>query len=40
MMKRNTRTIQLALVLGAIGLVARAQESTPPLETLTVDQAV
>jgi outer membrane protein TolC len=40
MMKRNTRTIQLALVLGAIGLVARAQESTPPPETLTVDQAV
>src|SRR4030095_1244430 len=40
MMKRSTRTIQLALALGAIGLVARAQESTPPLETLTVDQAV
>jgi outer membrane protein TolC len=40
MMKRYTRTIQLVLALGAIGLVARAQESTAPLETLTVDQAV
>src|SRR4030095_14785354 len=40
MMKRYTRTIQLVLALGAIGLAARAQESTAPLETLTVDQAV
>lgn len=40
MMRRYTRTIQLVLALGAIGLVARAQESIAPLETLTVDQAV
>ena len=39
-MQRHTRTVHWALILGAIGLIARAQESTPLPETLTVDQAV
>jgi outer membrane protein TolC len=39
-MQRHTRTVHWALILGAIGLIARAQESTPQPETLTVEQAV
>ena len=36
----QTRTVHWVLILGAIGLIARAQESTPLPETLTVEQAV
>src|SRR5688572_12446835 len=36
----RTRTVHWVLILGAIGLIARAQESTPLPETLTVEQAV
>ena len=39
-MQRHTRTLQWTLILGAMGLAARAQESTSVPETLTVDQAV
>ncbi|MDX2181169.1 MAG: TolC family protein [Bryobacteraceae bacterium] len=36
----RTRTVHWALILGSIGLIARAQEPTPSPETLTVEQAV
>ena len=36
----QTRTVHWALIVGAIGLIAQAQESTPLPETLTVEQAV
>ena len=39
-MQRHTRILQWALILGAMGLAARAQEPTSAAETLTVDQAV
>ncbi len=39
-MRTNTRILYWALIVGAFGLVARAQDSTSAAETLTVDQAV
>lgn len=37
---RYSSTVRWALLLGSLGLVARAQEPAPTVETLTVDQAV
>jgi outer membrane protein TolC len=39
-LQRFSRTIRCTLLLGSLGLVAPAQESTSSPETLTVDQAV
>ena len=39
-MQRHSRIVQWALLLGAVAVVAQAQDSTSALETLTVEQAV